>query len=250
MLDALPIQAFHAVLLVARLGGAALLLPGLGEPDVPPSIRLALVLALVALLLPGLSPGLPAVPAAPAEVARLILLETAVGLFLGLLARLVALAMAQAGQVAALMIGLASPLQTDQLLGGQGTATGRLFSLLAAVLVLGTGLYALPLRALAESYRTFPPGAPVPLGAPAAAVAQAVADSLALALRLAGPLVLAGMLGNFALGLLARLAPQVQVYALALPAQILGGLLLLGLLMPTLLGVWLTAAEAGLAGLP
>ena len=246
MLDALPGFAFHGVLVVLRLGGALLLLPGLGEQDIPMSIRLALLLALLALLLPGLLPGLPPLPAELPELLRLSLSETVIGLWLGLLARLVALALGQAGQVIALMVGLASPLQIDPSLGTQSTATGRLFGLLATTLVLSSGLYALPLRALAESYAVLPPGGPLPLGASAEAVAQAVADSLALALRLAAPLVLAAMLANFALGLLARVAPQVQVFVIAVPGQIIGGLLLLGLLLPALLGAWLAAAADAL----
>ena len=242
MLEQLPSLAFHFMLLVARIGGALLLLPGLGEQDVPPSIRLALLLALVALLLPSLAPVLPALPEAAPALLRLILLETAIGLWLGLLARLVALALGQAGQVIALMVGLASPLQTDPILGAQSTASGRLFSLLAATLVLSTGLYALPLRALAESYTVLPPGGSLAFGRSAESVAQAVADSMALALRLAAPLVLAAVLGNFALGLLARVAPQVQVFTIAAPGQIIAGLLLLGLLLPAIIAVWLASA--------
>ncbi|SDC78098.1 flagellar biosynthetic protein FliR [Belnapia rosea] len=247
MPEALPDFAFHAVLLVARLGGAVLLLPGLGEQDIPASIRLALLLALVAVLLPGLAPHLPGLPAELPELLRLILMETAIGLWLGLLARLVSLALGQAGQMVGLMVGLASPLQADPVLGAQATATGRLFTLLAAVLVLSGGLYALPLRALAESYQSLPPGAPLVLDRGAESVAQAVADSLSLALRLASPLVLASVLGNVALGLLARLAPQVQVFTMAAPGQILGGLLLLGLLLPAMIAVWLAAAGTSLA---
>ncbi len=248
--SALPLLAFHAVLLLARIGAAIMLLPGLGEADVPVSIRLALALALVALLLPVLSPGLPPLPEAVPTLLRLVLLETVAGIWLGLLARLLALALMQAGQVAALMIGLASPLQVDPLLGSQSTATGRLFGLLAAVLVLDSGLHALPLRALAESYALLPPGSPLPLGLTAEAVAQAVADSLGLALRLAAPLVLAAVLGHVALGLLARLAPRVPIHVVAMPAQILAGLLLLALLLPAVLGLWLEAMREGLLRLP
>ncbi|HYZ31612.1 MAG TPA: flagellar biosynthetic protein FliR, partial [Crenalkalicoccus sp.] len=162
--------AFHAVLLAARLGGALMLLPGLGEAEVPATIRLALLLALVALLLPVLAPGLPTLPPGPVEAAALLVTESVVGIWLGLLARLVMLAMVQAGQAAALMIGLASPLQTDPMLGAQGTAPGRLLGLAAVLLVLGSGLYALPLRALVESYAALPAGAPLPLGAGAEAL--------------------------------------------------------------------------------
>jgi flagellar biosynthetic protein FliR len=69
---------------------------------------------------------------------------------------------------------------------------------------------------------------------------------MALALRLAAPLVLAAVLGNFALGLLARLAPQVQVFTIGVPGQIIAGLLLLGLLLPALIAVWLASAGEAL----
>jgi flagellar biosynthetic protein FliR len=248
--EALPNLVFHAMLVLARIGGAIMLLPGLGAPEVPATIRIALLLALTALLLPVVQPGLPPLPGEVPALLRLLLIETAIGLWLGLLARLVELALAQAGQVMALMVGLASPLQTDPAFGAQGTALSRLFGLAATVLVLTTGLYALPLRALAESYALLPAGAALPLQAQVAEVAQAVADSLSLALRLASPLLLASVLGQFALGLLARLAPQVPVFMVAAPGQILAGLLLLALLLPTLLGTWLTAARDGFSALP
>ena len=75
ILEELPGLAFGAVLVAARVGGAVMLLPGVGEPEVPPTVRLCLLLALVALLLPPLSPGLPAPPAAVPELARLVATE-------------------------------------------------------------------------------------------------------------------------------------------------------------------------------
>ncbi|MBK1661745.1 flagellar biosynthetic protein FliR [Paracraurococcus ruber] len=250
MTGPLPDLVFHAVLVLARVGSALLLLPGLGAAEVPATIRLALALALTALVLPVVQPGLPALPGDPSDLLRLLLIEIAIGVWLGLLARLLELALAQAGQVMALMVGLASPLQGDAVFGAQATALSRLFGLAAAMLVLSTGLYALPLRAMAESYDAFPPGAALPLPAQAGLLAQAVADSLSLALRLAAPLILAGILGQFALGLLARLTPQVPVFILAAPGQILAGLLLLAALLPGLLGGWLAALREGFESLP
>jgi flagellar biosynthesis protein FliR len=243
MPEELPALAFGAVLVASRVGGALMLLPGVGEPEVPPTVRLCLLLALVALLPPPLSPGLPALPEGVPELARLVATESLVGVFLGFLARVAVLALAQAGQVVALMVGLSSPLQTDAVFGAQGTATGRLFGLLAAVLVFNTGLYALPLGALAESYSVLPPGQGLPLGEGAEAVAGAVAASFGLALRLAAPLVLAAVLGQVALGLVARLAPNVQIYAVAGAGQILAGLLLLALVLPALVPVWAAAVQ-------
>jgi flagellar biosynthetic protein FliR len=250
LLAALPGLAFHAVLAFARLGAAVMVLPGLGEEEVPASIRIGLGLALVALLLPVVAPGLPAAPDSAAEAVRLVLLEVLVGLWLGGLARLIVMAMAVAGQMIALLLGLAQAMVPDPALGGLGTAPGRMLSLAAAVLVLSTGLYAIPLRALAESYALLPVGDPFPAGAGAQAVAAAAAESLALSLRLAAPFVVAAIVINVALGLLARIAPQVQVYFVAIPGQVLLGLALLGAVMPPLLGAFAEAARAAFLDLP
>ncbi|MFC7612072.1 flagellar biosynthetic protein FliR [Teichococcus aestuarii] len=62
-LGQLPLLAFQAALLMARIGACGMVLPGLGEADVPATLRLGLALAVVALLLPVLAPGLPPEPA-------------------------------------------------------------------------------------------------------------------------------------------------------------------------------------------
>lgn len=246
----LPVLAFQAVLVFARLGAAVMLLPGLGEQEVPATIRLGLGLGLVLLLMPALAPGLPAAPDDVGGSARLIGIEVLIGLWLGGLARLVTIAMAMAGQAVALLLGLAQALVPDPELGGQGTATGRLFSLAAVVVVLGTGLYALPLRAMVESYTVLPVGEPFPAGPAAEAMTVAAAESFALALRLAAPFVLAAVVINVALGLLTRIAPQVQVYFIAVPGQVLAGVALLALVMPALLGAFEEATRTAFMNLP
>lgn len=249
-LAALPGLAFHAVLVFARLGAAVMILPGLGEEEVPANIRIGLGLALVVVLLPAVAPGLPQAPDSATEAVRLILIEVLVGLWLGGLARLIVMAMAVAGQIIALLLGLAQAMVPDPALGGLGTATGRMLSLAAVVVVLASGLYAIPLRALVESYTLLPPGDPFPAGAGAEAFAAAAAESLALSLRLCAPFVVAAIIINVALGLLARIAPQVQVYFVAIPGQVLLGLALLAAVMPPLLGAFAEAARAAFLDLP
>lgn len=249
LLAALPILAFQAVLLLARLGSAAMLLPGLGEAEVPATVRLAFALALVALVLPTVADQLPLPPDSLGGWVRLLALETLAGLWLGGLARLVMLALAVGGQLIALVVGLTSVLAPDAQLG-QAAPTGRLLALAGTVLVLATGLYAVPLRGLVDSYAVLPAGAPWPAGEAAEAWAAAVGECVAIALRLAAPFVLGAVILNLGLGLLARIAPQVQVYFVAAPGQLLAGIALLALLLPPLLGAFGQAARAGFARLP
>jgi flagellar biosynthetic protein FliR len=227
-----------------------MVVPGLGEQDIPPQVRLGLGLALVPLLLPVLAPGLPGPPDAAAEAVRLLVLEVAVGLWLGWLARLVALALATAGQMLAFLLGLSSVVFQDPAMGAQTAVTARFLSLAAAVMVLSTGLYALPVRALAESYALLPAGAPFAAGAVAETVVAATAESFALALRLAAPFVLFSLVLQMATGLMSRIVPQVQAFVIVAPAQVLGGLLLLALVLPALLLRWAEAAGAAFPALP
>lgn len=250
LLDTLPALAFHAVLVFCRMGAAVMLLPGLGEMEVPATLRLALAVLLVFALTPVLAPALPALPTEVGPLTLLVAGEVVIGLWIGLVARFLAMALAQAGQVIALMIGLASPLQGDQLLGGTVTAPARLLGLATASLFLATGLFEVPLRALASSYAVLPAGPGLPAGPAAEALASAAAALLLVAMQIAAPFVAAAVLFNVALGLVSRLAPQAQVFVIAAPAQILGGFLLLMVLLPSMLAAWWRWSGENLARLP
>ena len=53
LLASLPAWAFAFMLVLFRVGAAILLLPGLGEAEPPPTLRVGLTVGLVALVLPG-----------------------------------------------------------------------------------------------------------------------------------------------------------------------------------------------------
>lgn len=250
LLAALPGWAFAFVLVLCRVGAVVMLMPGLGEVEPPAVVRAGLALAVTLLLLPVVAPLVSAPPEAGASGAGMVAAELLVGAMLGWLARLPALALGMAGAIASYMLGLSSVVQTDPALGGQSAALGRLFGLMAPVLVLSTGLYALPLQALGGSYDVFPPGTLLPAGPLADSVTAAVGASFGLAVRLAAPFLLAGLVWQAALGLLARLAPQLQAYAAAMPGQILGGLALLALLGSHILAAWLDGVSTAWMSLP
>jgi flagellar biosynthetic protein FliR len=64
------------------------------------------------------------------------------------------------------------------------------------------------------------------------------------------PFLLLSVVLNVAFGLLARIAPQVQIYVLVVPGQIVLGLLLLGLLLPSMLGLYASIARETFLTLP
>jgi len=250
LLAALPAWSFAFVLLLARIGGAMALLPGLGDNALPAMVRAGLALTVTLVLLPVIAPQMPAPPEPGLQAAGMVAAELVTGLWLGWLARLFTLALPLCAQFIAYLLGLATVLQPSSELGPQTSALSRLFELVAPLVILTSGLYALPLSALAGSYHLIPAGTLLPAGDGTALAVRAVGGMFALALRLAAPFLLAGIVWHVAIGLLARLVPRIQVYFVAMPGQILGGLLLLAALSAVILSAFLDAMRDGLSGLP
>jgi flagellar biosynthetic protein FliR len=250
LLDLLPLYGFGMMMVLCRLGSACMLLPGLGEAELPATIRLAIALAFTALVLPVLAPEMPPPPKSPLVLACMVLAEITTGLWLGWLVRLMLFALPMAGQIIAGAVGMTNVLQQDAMLGGGASALSRLFGLAAPLLLLISGLWSAPVIAVVGLYRILPPGAALPSIDTAQAVIAALDGAFALALRLSAPFLLAGLVFHLALALIARLVPQLQTYFAAAPGQILGGMALLLLLSPLLLDIWQSEARAVLVSLP
>lgn len=252
-LAALPGWAFGFMLLLSRISGAMMMLPGISEVEVPVMPRAGLAFAMTVLLLPELIGLMPPIPREPLVIAGYVTAEVLFGFWMGWLVRLPMLALPMAAQIISYMLGLSSVLQPDPLLGGQSTPLARLFSLAAPVLILASGLYAAPLAALAGSYHLVPAGALLPPSDSAMTVIGSVSSMFTLAIRLAGPFIAAGILLQIVLGLAARIVPRLQIYFAALPGQILGGLALAALLAVGLIAEWrdfVFDAYSRLPGLP
>jgi flagellar biosynthetic protein FliR len=250
LLAGLPAWSFAFMLVLARFGPAMALLPGLGEVTVPAVVRIGLALGVTILLLPGIFPLMPPMPDAGMTAGGMVIAEVITGLWLGWLARLLCLALPTAAQFIAYLLGISTVLQPDAELGPQSTALAALFGIAAPLAILVSGLYVLPLTALAGSYRLIPAGTLLPAAAGTATAVAAVGQTFALALRLASPFVLAAIVWHVAIGLVARLVPRLQIYFVSMPGQIVGGLVLLAVLFGTILAAWQDAVRDGLAALP
>jgi flagellar biosynthesis protein FliR len=250
LLATLPAWSFAFMLVLSRFGAAMALLPGLGEATVPAMVRVGLALGVTILLLPGIFPEPPPMPEAGLTAAGMIVAEVITGLWLGWLARLFCLALPMAAQFIAYLLGISTVLQPDSELGPQSTALAALFGIAAPLAIMVSGLYILPLTALAGSYRLIPPGTLLPSADSTATSVAAVGLAFGLALRLASPFLLAAIVWHVAVGLIARMVPRLQVYFVSMPGQIVGGLALLASLAGVILAAWQDTVRDSLAALP
>jgi flagellar biosynthetic protein FliR len=245
-------EVFAVLLVFARLGAALMLVPGFGERYVLPRLRLLLALGLSLLLAPTLSTALPAPPAEPLALARLVVPEVVVGLLLGFAARLCLAAVHAGGSVIALQSGLSAAAMFDPSEGAQSPIPAAFLGTAALTLLFAADFHHLLLRAVAASYATFPPTgilAGIDREQAAALLVGLSGETLATGLRIAGPMIVAGLLVNLALGALARMVPAFPALFVALPAQLLLALVVLELSLPAALGLFAHAFGDGIAWL-
>jgi flagellar biosynthetic protein FliR len=237
------INLFQFFLVFARLGGAIMLLPGFGEAYVSPRIRLVFALTVSLALMPMIADRLPLLPAGMGEFAGLLVMEIGIGIFFGMIARLILLGVQTAGSVIALQIGIASALVADPTTQQQAAVTGNFLLALTVVLIFATGLDHMTLRGLVGTYAIFPPGQIPPMGDVADHAARIVADSFAVAMAMTAPFLVYGIVFAVALGLLARLMPTLQVFFIAMPIQILAGFALMAVALTAMMLYFLSSYE-------
>jgi flagellar biosynthetic protein FliR len=237
-------------LVLARVGAAMTLLPGLGEAVAPAIVRIGLALSITILLVPSLQPLMPPVPDSGLSMGLMIAGEVVTGLWFGWVARMIVLALPVGAQFIGYLIGLSSVLQPDAELGAQSGALGKLFEMAAPVLLLASGLYRLPLTALNGLFELVPPGHMLPVVDSTETVIRAVATGFSLALQIAAPFVVIGIAWHVAMGLLARIVSRMQIYFVSLPGQIMAGLALLMICGSAVILAWREGAQAYLIALP
>lgn len=237
----LPEWATAFLLVFARVGVMVMLFPGLGERMVPGRIRLSIALLLTLVFLPFAAPM---IKTAGPDTIRILFIELAIGLMLGMITRLLVTALQTAGAVIAQDMGLSFAQTVDPTAGTQGAAISNLLVLMGAVLVFTTDLHHLAISAIGASYVNLPPGVLPPTSDALTLAMKTMATGFMLAVKIAAPFAVFAIVFNLGLGLLSRLMPALQVFFLAMPASVLLGMLML---MATI-GVIMTQYIAELQG--
>ncbi|MEI9887243.1 MAG: flagellar biosynthetic protein FliR [Rhizomicrobium sp.] len=102
------------------------------------------------------------------------------------------------------------PRPVDPTQHEQGAVIGNFLRLLGAVLIFATDLHHVAIGAIAGSYKMLPPGAALPTGDMAELTIRLVTASFVLGFQLAAPFLVFGFALYAALGILAKLMPQLQ----------------------------------------
>jgi flagellar biosynthetic protein FliR len=247
--DLLAINVFHFLLVFARLSVVFLVMPGISAGYMPARIRLLLALLVTLVMLPLVQDTLPAQPTAPAELVALIGMEMLIGGFLGGLVQIIMSALELAGNMISTAAGLTNAFVDDLVSEEQTAIVVGLLNIIAVVMVFITGLHGLLLMAVADSYSLLRPGAPLITGDALTMAVTLLGQAFVMGVKLAAPFLVFEIVFHTANGILARLAPQLNVFFIALPAQNLIGFAILMISLPTMMLLFLGFFENNLESL-
>jgi flagellar biosynthesis protein FliR len=239
----LPAIAAAFLLVFARIGTMLMLLPGLGEQNMPTRMRLTVALALTLLMLPLHRNAYRIDLTSLGPVTAMLGEEILIGALLGLTARLAIGALQVTGSIVAQQLGLGFVTAVDPTQGEQGVIVGNFLTMLGITLVFATDLHYLAIAALDDSYRLFAPGMMPFAGDMAAHITALVAGAFRIGVQLSAPFLVFGLLFNLGLGILSRLMPQMQVFFVGMPLSILGGFVLLFLVLAAMMTTFLGNVE-------
>lgn len=219
--------------------------PLLSHASVPVRVRIGLALLLALLVAPAT--GGP--PVSPYSLAGglLIIQQILVGVAMGFVVQIAFAAVELAGDLIGLQMGLSLASFIDPQRNEQTPIVASFLAVITMLLFFAIDAHLLLIGAVAESFRALPVGTAA-LPAPAwreivATGAMVFSSGLQIALPVLGTLILV----NVALAVLARTAPQLNLFAVGFPLTLIVGALVLLLALPRLLPVLQSVLERVLA---
>lgn len=220
--------------------------PVLSSRAVPARVKVALAFFVALCAQPSL-PDMPIIALdSPAGLA-MVIQQVLVGVTLGFAARIVFTAVEFAGELIGLQMGLNFAGFFDPATGSQGTATSRFFGTMGSLLFVVINGHLLLLAALLRSFDAFPvtdqPFMVIHVLQPQVWGAEIFRIGLWIAL----PIVAMLLFVNLVLGVISRVAQQLQIFSVGFSITVSVGLVGVLLTLPMLQGPFTSALEHMLA---
>ena len=204
--------------------------PVLGHRAIAARVKVGLAALVTLIVAPTLSA--PAVPLASAAGLTLILEQVLVGLALGFTLRLITAAIELAGEIIGLQMGLSFAGFFDPASSGAGTPVGAWLSMFTTLMFLAMNGHLLVLYGVVESFNVFPLAPDALVAADWRRLAALGTELFRIGLYVALPVIAAMLVCNLGLGVLARVAPQLNVLAVGFPISLLVGMVILVVALP------------------
>jgi flagellar biosynthetic protein FliR len=233
-------QVLTFFLVLGRVSPLFLLAPLFSSKMMPPRAR---SIAAVALAL-GIAPvashagGGGQIPGDVIGIAGLMLKEILVGTAFAFMLGAFFAAISMAGNLLDTFIGFSFGAIVDPVSGNPGGALNQLYGLVGVAIFVAIGGDTWVIQGMARTYDAVPLLEAPEIGSLVEGAQVAFSGGMGAALQVCAPVLLAIVITDAAFGMVSRVVPQLNVFAVGFPAKVTVGLLLIGVSLPFLAG-WL-----------
>jgi len=240
------VQLWIWLIAMIRPGAAFIAAPVFGAPAVPLQLRLILSLALGMAALNSVHIQLPADGVASFQGVMLVAGEVLAGLAIGFAVQIGYAAALVAGEAIGNTMGLNFAAMVDPSSGQATQAVGQFLSILSTFLLLAMDGHLMLASFVVQSYQALPPGGAMLSNDAVWHLIEFGGALLGAGVTIALPVGFALVLVQIVMGMLARTAPALNLFAVGMPVALMTGLILLAVTAP-IMGEGITAAlKAGL----
>lgn len=170
--------------------------------------------------------------------AIIVMREGITGLLMGLAANICNSIILFAGNIIDMDIGLSMAQEFDMMTNSQTTITGSLYNYFLMLMLVVTNMHHYLLRALVDSYQVIPVNAQVfDWTSLSNSMIRFMTDMFVIAFRIVLPVFACIMILNCILGIMAKVAPQMNMFAVGMQMKVLLGLVILFLTIILLPGI-------------
>jgi len=207
-----------------RIAAFLVIAPPFSHRGIPGTVKAMLAMALALLVAPRARAA-----SDPTDIAAFLgqlLLQVVIGVALGFLVSVVFSAIQAAGSLIDMFGGFQMAAAYDPMMLTNSATFARLYQFTAIVLLFASDGYQLVITGLVRTFDVLPLGTPLDLASMAQLSSAGMSQMFLAALQIAGPLAVVLFLADVGLGLLTRVAPALNAFALGFPLKILMTLLL------------------------
>lgn len=225
-------QLWVWLIAMIRPGAAFLAAPIFGGRAVPVQLRLILSLAIGVAAMNSVVFELP--PGGVASIAGVLLVmgEVLAGLAMGFALQIGYAAAFVAGETIANAMGLGFASMVDPQSGQSTQVVGQFLSIIATFILLAMDGHLLLISYVVQSYQALPPGGPMLSNDAIYGLVMFGGALLGAGLTVALPVGFALILIQLVMGMLARSAPSLNLFAVGIPVALFVGLILLAVTAP------------------
>jgi flagellar biosynthetic protein FliR len=226
------VAAFFLVL--TRITPLFFLAPMFSSKMIPPRARTIIALALAVGIMPVVKHG--EIDLEPLAFGGLILKELVVGLAFAYALAAMFAALQVAGALLDTLIGFSFGAMVDPITGTQSTVLAQMFSLFGVAIFIAIGGDGWVIKGFGRTYDAVPLLDTPAIGSMVEGAQVAFSGIFVSAVMIAAPVMVALIITDAAFGVVSRVVPQMNVFAVGFPAKMIIGLVLLGASLPFISG--------------